>query len=224
MSYNNKIEFILYIFFGVVIKNSMSWHLNWKDTDICTWCWNKWNVSTCHMLVLVSLNFEMLQHTIFPTKQAELKNVVICVQFLLTRDMPSKKIQKLKHSALSLSLVIIYWFWRDRWKEIDPLVYYSGRTLRPTQSRIPSKKCNKWWESTISDEREGVWIDQQMMRINNISDEREGFWINHMHYKWNEKQWNDLLKAINNEYFKYPMTSHFKWQKQIFGRLCLNCM
>lgn len=49
---------------------------------------------------------------------------------------------------------------------------------------------------------------QQMMSIVKIAGTREEVRIDKQHYKWDVKLCNDLFKAIDGKYFKYPKKQH----------------
>ena len=60
-----------------------------------------------------------------------------------------------------------------------------------------------------------------MMNIVKIAGTREGVWIDQPHYKWDVKLCNDLFKAIDVKYFKYPTKRHVRRQKQITWKTVL---
>ena len=111
--------------------------------------------------------------------------------------------QNFSFPTMSLSLLIVYWFCGDKSKHIIPLCLLCRRDL--------DTKTMKNYLTKM----------QQMMSIVKIAGTREGVWIDQPHYKWDVKLCNDLFKAIDVKYFKYPTKRHVRQQKQITWKTVL---
>ncbi len=124
--------------------------------------------------------------------------------FFISKGGTITKVPKgFKFPTMSLSLLIIYWFCGDKSKNIIPLCLL----------------CRKDFETKTM--RNYLTKMQQMMNIVKIAGTREGVWIDQKHYQWDVKQCNNLFRAIDVKYFKYPTKRHVRRQKQITWKTVL---
>ncbi len=123
--------------------------------------------------------------------------------FISKRGTIKKVPEGFKFPTMSLSLLIVHCFCGDKSKNIIPLCLLCRKDFKNKTMRNYLTKM------------------QLMMNIIKIAGSRESVWIDQKHYRWDMKQCNNLFKAINVKYFKYPTKRYIRQQKQITWKTVL---
>ncbi len=156
-------------------------------------------VNTSSILDKENLNKEFTQVRMQASKSS-VYNFFISKSRTIEKDP-----ENFQFPTMSLSQLIVYWFCRDKLKNIIPFCLLCRKGFKTKTMRNYLTKM------------------QHMMNIVKIAGTREGVWIDQKHYQRDVKQCINLFKAIDVKYFKYPKIGTFCNRNRLLGRQCLIC-